>query len=136
MLVLGVRRMCGWCVSNMSLLIAKHLQLARSIAILRGQPFTSATVNQVPNTFSLKEKIPRHARVMRAYYMIARNALWGEKRDDIKYKLRLAVTIHIRKSQDQGFGEPEKVEGSDSQALGHFRPFIGSHMWQLPPEVL
>lgn len=69
----------------MYLLLAKHLQLARSVAVLRGQLFYLS--NREPGT----KHIPSQKEDSQACscYVTARSALWGEKRDDIKYKLRL-----------------------------------------------
>ena len=128
MSVLGVRRICGWvwmvCLkyipanSKTSPNGPKHL-------CSDGQSFTPATMNQVPNAFSLKEKIPRHAYVMWVYNMIVRSALWREKRD-IKCKLRFAVTIHMRKSQEQGLEEPEKVHRSKAF---YWQPHAAAVTW-------
>lgn len=82
-----------------------------------GQPFTLATINQVPNAFSLKEKIHRHAHVTRAYYMLVRSALLGRK--DILSKNWDWQGQFTWKNQEQGLGEPEKADKSDSQVLGH-----------------
>lgn len=125
---------CEWCVSNMSLLIAKHLQLARSIFVLSAALCLSNYESGTKHFFSQREASQACSCCVSMLHDCTK-CFMKEKRD-IKCKLRLAVTIHMRKSQEQGLGEPEKADRSDSRALGYSRPFIGSHMWQLSPEVL
>lgn len=111
---------CGWCISNMSLLIAKHLQLARSISVLRAALYLSNYESGTKHFFSQREDSYACSSYLSMLHDCTQ-CLWGEKRD-FKCKLRLAVTIHMRKSQEQGFGDSEKVERSDSWALGYSRP--------------